>query len=383
MMKYFTESNQTIEIVDTTLRDGVQAAGVVFSIEDKIAIAGKLAATGVHELEIGIAAAGDEEEAAIRALLNLGLSPRLTVWCRANETDLQRAETYGVKAIHISFPVSNILLHAQYKNRFWVMEQIRSLIPQARQNFEFVSVGFQDASRTELTFLYQLCRLLEDSGINRIRLADTVGVWDPFLTCETLRQIREQFPDLPLGFHAHNDLGMAVANTIAAIRAGVASVDVTVNGLGERAGNAALEEVVMACRIILNMDCGVDTQHLTDLSQLVGELSARPVPFQKPITGKGVFLHESGIHVHAMIHDCRSYEPFMPESVGRAREDFVIGKNSGRTALRTMMDVWGLPVGADTINQLIKMVHQTAIMKKRALTRDDVRNLYNQLDMPL
>lgn len=382
-MKYFAESDQTIEIVDTTLRDGVQAPGVVLSIDDKIDIADKLAEIGIHELEIGIAAAGDQEEAAIRALLNLGLSPRLTVWCRANEMDLQRAKTYGVKAIHISFPVSDILLHAQYKNRFWVMEQIRSLIPQARQNFEFVSVGFQDASRTELTFLYQLCRLLEDSGINRIRLADTVGVWDPFLTYETLRWIREQFPDLPLGFHAHNDLGMAVANTIAAIRAGVASVDVTVNGLGERAGNAALEEVIMACRIILHKDCGVDTRHFTDLSQLVGELSARPVPFQKPITGKGVFLHESGIHVHAMLHDCRSYEPFMPESVGQEREDFVIGKNSGRTALGAMMDVWGLPVREDTINKLIKMVHQTAVTKKRALTRDDVRNLYNQLEMLL
>jgi homocitrate synthase NifV len=376
-MDSFNESNPNIEIVDTTLRDGEQAAGVVFSTEDKIAIAGQLAAMGVHELEIGAAAAQGQDQAAIRAIFNLGLSLRLTLWCRANEMDLERARVAGAKAVHISFPVSDILMQAQSKDGFWVMEQIRSLIPQARQNFEYVSIGLQDASRAELTFIYQLCRLLQDSGVNRIRLADTVGVWDPFLTYETLRRIREQFPDLPLGFHAHNDLGMAAANTIAAIRAGVSSVDVTVNGLGERAGNAALEEVVMACRVILRMDCGIDTRHLTQLSQGIGKLSARPVPFQKPITGKGVFLHESGIHVHAMIHDCRSYEAFMPESIGRAREDYVIGKHSGRTALRVMMERWGLPVNTSE-NQLIQLVHQTAAMNKRALTRDEVRNLCGQ-----
>jgi homocitrate synthase NifV len=379
-MNFWNKHNQALEIVDTTLRDGEQAAGVVFSTEDKVAIAGRLAAMGVCELEIGVAAEGQDQDA-IREILNLGLSTRLTVWCRANEADLYRAKEAGAKAIHISFPVSDILMQAHYKDGFWVMEKIRSLIPYARQNFEYVSVGLQDASRAELTFIYQMCRMLQDSGINRLRLADTVGVWDPFLTYEIFSRIREQFPDMPLGFHAHNDLGMAVANTIAAIRAGVSSVDVTVNGLGERAGNAALEEVVMACRVILRMDCGIELRYLTELSQWIGKLAARPVPFQKPVTGKGVFLHESGIHVHAMIHDCRSYEAFMPESIGRMREEYVIGKHSGRTALRVMMDRWRLPVGASE-NQLIQMVHQVAAMNKRDLTRDDVKKLCNQLNVP-
>lgn len=379
-MEPFNTSNHLIEIVDSTLRDGEQAAGVVFSIEDKLAIAQKLAAIGVHELEIGVAAAGPQEQTAMREIIKLGLPSRLTVWCRAVQNDLQQAASCGARAIHISFPVSDILLQAQYKDGFWVMEQIRSLIPAARDRFEFVSIGLQDASRTELTFLYQICRLLEDSGINRIRLADTVGIWDPMITFQTLHRIRQQFPELPLGFHAHNDLGMAVANTIAAIRAGVGSVDVTVNGLGERAGNAALEEVVMACRVALQIDCGIDIHSLTDLSHWIGQLAARPVPVQKPITGKGAFLHESGIHVHAMLHDCRSYEAFMPESIGRTREDFVIGKHSGRAALRVMMERWGVPVQNHMENRLIHRVHQIATAQKRALTQEDVWNLYRQLD---
>jgi homocitrate synthase NifV len=185
-----------IELVDSTLRDGEQAAGVVFSIEDKLAIAQKLSAIGVHELEIGVAAAGPQEQAVMREIIRLGLPSRLTVWCRAVQNDLQQAASCGARAIHISFPVSDILLQAQYKDGFWVMEQIRSLIPAARDRFEFVSIGLQDASRTELTFLYQICRLLEDSGINRIRLADTVGIWDPMITFQTLHRIRRQFPYL-------------------------------------------------------------------------------------------------------------------------------------------------------------------------------------------
>ncbi len=376
-MNCWNESNQTLEIVDTTLRDGEQAAGVVFSREDKIAIAGQLTEMGVHELEIGVAAAEGPDQEVIQKILNLGLSSRLTVWCRAGKKDLRQAERLKARSVHLSFPVSDILLHAQYKDRFWIAEQIRTLIPIARQYFEFVSVGLQDASRTDLTCLFQLFRLLEDSGIHRIRLADTVGVWDPFLTFETIRRLREEFPQLPLGFHAHNDLGMAVANTIAAIRAGVGSVDVTINGLGERAGNAALEEVLMACRLVMRMDCGVDIRQLTQLSRWIEKLSGRPVSFQKPITGKGVFLHESGIHVHAMIHDCRSYEAFMPESIGQMRQDYVIGKHSGKAALRVMMDRWGLPAQTSE-KQLIQLIHQTAAQNKRALTQDEVRNLCNQ-----
>ncbi|MEJ5259486.1 MAG: hypothetical protein WHS88_04770 [Anaerohalosphaeraceae bacterium] len=381
-MNYGNESNHTVDIVDTTLRDGEQAAGVVFRAEEKIAIAAQLAAIGVRELEIGVAAADGPDQEAIQEMLRLGLAPRVTVWCRADEADLHCARRMGARAVHLSFPASEILIKAHCKDKFWVMDRIRSLIPYANQNFEYVSVGLQDASRAELTFIYQLCRMLEGLGIHRVRLADTVGVWDPFLTYETISRIHSQFPQLPLGFHAHNDLGMATANTVAAIRAGASSVDVTVNGLGERAGNAALEEVVMACRIILRFDVGIDTSRLTELSQWIGDLSDRPVPFQKPITGKGVFLHESGIHVHAMIHDCRSYEPFMPESIGRPREDYVIGKHSGRTALRTMMNRWGLSGNNLADNRLMTLIRQAAIAHKRALTKEEVENLCHQLDIP-
>ncbi len=372
--------NDKIEIVDTTLRDGEQAAGVAFGIDDKVELAGKLTDLGISELEIGTAACDGPELNAMRAILTMGLPNRLTLWARANMNDLRKAISLKCEAIHISLPVSDILLSALNKNTQWLMEQIDLLLPVACDNFKFVSIGLQDASRTSQTSIGNVCEKLRQTGVNRVRIADTVGIWDPFLACETINQLKNRFPELPLGFHAHNDLGMAVANSIAAIKGGCKFIDVTVNGLGERTGNAPLEEVVMAALISLKLDLGIDTAKLYDISQLVARLSGRPIPLQKPIIGNCAFLHESGIHVHAMIRNEQSYEPFPPETVGRQRDDFIIGKHSGRAALQIMLDRWGLPLPSDSQNQLMAMIKLTAATQRRALTRDEITILCGQLE---
>lgn len=353
-----------LELVDTTLRDGEQAAGVAFSTEEKKAIAQKLAEIGIAEIEVGTPASGDAEMQTIREIVEMNLDCRLTGWCRANRYDLDCVHACGLTSVHISLPVSTIHLQALGKNKEWVLAQIQELVVYARKNFEFVSLGLQDASRADLDFLMEFIRLAETVGTDRIRLADTVGVWDPMQTYQTITKVRKNRSHLRVGFHAHNDLGMATANTIAAIRAGVDAVDVTVNGLGERAGNACLDEVVMASRVSLGLDCGIDTQQLVSLAVLVETASGRTLPVNKPITGRSVFLHESGVHVHALLRDRKTYEPFDPESVGQPPSAFVLGKHSGRSALRQILSRQGLSVSHDEEKMLLNLIQKSAASRK-------------------
>ena len=370
---------RSFQIVDTTLRDGEQAAGVVFSAQEKMTIAAKLAAMGVPEIEVGSPAAGEEEMVAISETIDLNLPSRITGWCRANEYDLDCAHACGLRSVNISLPVSTIHIKALGKSKNWVLDQIAEFVARAIQDFEYVSLGLQDASRADIKFLLQFVDLAQKTNVDRIRLADTVGVWDPIQTHQTIREIRQHAPLLKIGFHAHNDLGMATANSIAAIRAGADSVDVTVNGLGDRAGNASLDEVVMAAQVSLGIDSGIDSRQLVDLAILVENASGRTLPVNKPITGKSVFLHESGIHVHALIKDRRTYEPFDPETVGQHKSEFVLGKHSGRSALRHVLSRQGLSPSETEEKVLLSLIQKAAIRKKEAVSDRTNVEPHNQL----
>lgn len=371
--------DRSLQIVDTTLRDGEQTPGVAFSVEEKKLIARKLAAMGIAEIEAGTPATGENEIQVIREIIEMRLPCRVTAWCRATQHDIDLARACGVTSIHISLPVSEIHIQALDKSKPWVLARFTDLISKAREKFEYLSIGLQDASRADLSFLIKCVKLAQSFGAHRVRLADTVGIWEPLQTYETISRIRRHASNIQIGFHGHNDLGMATANTLAAVRAGANSVDVTVNGLGERAGNASLDEVVMACHVALGIDTGIDTQQFVDLAILMENASGRPLPVNKPVTGRSVFLHESGIHVHAMLKDSSTYEPFTPQDVGQSASEFVLGKHSGRAALRHILLQQGLLADERQEKTLLDLIYRAAIRKKESFSNNCIRELHSMI----
>jgi homocitrate synthase NifV len=358
-------------LVDTTLRDGEQAPGVAFTERQSLEIAARLAAIGIPELEIGTPAMGAAEIAKMKKIVAAAIGCRTTAWCRARQSDIDAALLTGVDAVHISFPVSAIHLGALGKQRTWVLEQTQALVHAAVGRFAYVSVGAQDASRADGAWLQQFGQLALECGAKRLRIADTVGIWDPVVCHRKLRAIRTALPTIEIGLHSHNDLGMATANAIAGLRAGISSIDVTVNGLGERAGNAALEEVVMALEIAAGVHCGIALDQLTELCQLVATCSGRPIHRQKPIVGGAVFEHESGVHVHALLRDARAYEAFEPSTVGGSRR-YVIGKHSSGAALQRACEAHGVRVEASRLAELRVRVARHAEEHAKALSTSDL-----------
>jgi homocitrate synthase NifV len=368
-----------VRIIDCTLRDGEQAPGVSFTRAEKIAIACALAAAGVPELECGVAAMGKAEREEICALLELGLSARLTGWSRARREDVDATASCGLDSIHIAFPLSVIQLACIGKDGGWALRELSDLASYAQERFLWVSVGAQDASRTSPTLLEEFVCLASSLGVHRIRIADTVGIWSPMQTAAAINKLRQAAGTVAVEFHGHNDLGMATANAIAAVEAGAEAVSATVNGVGERAGNSALEQVVMALRHSLGIDCGVQPSALQGICEFVARASCRPIPPAQPISGSAVFQHESGIHCHSLLRDRRSFEPFSCSELGRAEQRLMIGRHSGSESVRSVLESLGVKTTRRVSTSMLPAIRQLSSRIKRALSCQEVLQIFHEV----
>ncbi|MGA2121099.1 MAG: homocitrate synthase family protein [Methanoregula sp.] len=343
-----------IEICDVTLRDGEQTPGVSFSCQEKVEIATMLDEIGIEVIEAGFPAVSPNEKQCVKTIANLGLDARICGFCRAREPDIQAAIDCNVDMVSIFIPTSELHVRLKFKkSRGQVLEDSLTMIDFARDHGVQVRFAAEDASRTDLAFLKEVYQRAADHGAVLLSFADTVGCLIPSEMNRIMTDLVTSV-DRPFCAHCHNDMGCAVANTITAAEAGAFQLHTTVNGIGERAGNASLEELLVALR----MKKGIDRYKLstlTRLSHMVEKYSGITLPRNKPVTGELAFSHESGIHIAAILEDPSTYEYFPPDLVGGERH-FILGKHTGKKALEHIVASLGCHLSEKQICKVLDLV---------------------------
>lgn len=373
------KNGRKVTIVDTTLRDGEQTAGVVFANEEKILIASMLSDLGVDQLEVGIPTMGGDEKEAIKEIVRrnkrLSNPKSIMAWNRAVISDIEQSIDCGVDAVAISLSVSDIhIKHKLNTSREWVIENMVKSVEFAKKNGLYVSVNGEDASRADRGFLVDYINAAKQAGADRFRYCDTVGIMEPFKIRNEIEYLYNT-TGFNIEMHTHNDFGMATANAIAGLLGGASHVGVTVNGLGERAGNAALEEVLMALIYVYGCKTDIDTRKFREVSEYVSGASGRFLPKWKAIVGENTFVHESGIHADGAIKDPKNYEAYDPAVVGLERQ-IVIGKHSGRASIINKFKEYDIKLTDQQAKDILEIVRATTVRLKRSLFDKELVSLY-------
>lgn len=385
---------ERVKIFDTTLRDGEQSPGCSMDLKEKVRLARKLQSLGVDIVEAGFPIASDGDFAAVKAVAAECREVTVAALCRTSELDVRRAAEALRGAAHprIHTFVATSDIHLEYKlrkTRAEVIEMIRQAVRLARNFVAEVEFSAEDATRSDLDYLCEVFATAVAEGATILNVPDTVGYTLPTEYAQLIRTVKERVVgdrDITISVHCHNDLGLAVANSLAAIDAGARQIECTVNGIGERAGNASLEEIAMAMRVRsdrLPFETGIDATELFSTSQLLSQIIGFGVQPNKAIVGRNAFAHEAGIHQHGVISNPLCYEIMTPESVGAPTSELVLGKHSGRRALGLRYEELGCVLNADELDAAYHRFTDLADRKKRIYDQDLLSLLVTDATMPV
>ncbi|HUV02109.1 MAG TPA: 2-isopropylmalate synthase [Desulfobacteria bacterium] len=365
-------STRTIEVFDTTLRDGEQTPGISFTTEQKRTIARQLDKLGVDIIEAGYPISSREELEMVKLICNDGLSAKVCGLARVLTQDIDACIDCNVDLIHIFVPSSKIQRdHTTKMSEEAVKEQTYAMTKYVKEHGFLCMFSAMDATRTGLDFLVDLFKTAEEAGADILNVPDTVGVSEPFAIYELVGEIYRAV-NVPISIHCHNDFGLAVANSLAAVKAGASEVQVAVNGLGERAGNADLVETVMSLNAIYEFKTNIKTEYLFETAKLIERVSGVQIPITKPIVGENAFSHESGIHAHGVIEKSETFEPgiMTPEMVGHRRR-IVLGKHTGKHSIVKKLSEIGMVLPKEQIDEILERVKELSASGKR-VTDDDL-----------
>ncbi|WP_292468346.1 (R)-citramalate synthase [Methanolobus sp.] len=360
---------ENVRFLDTTLRDGEQTPGVALTSMDKVAIATKLDELGVNVIEAGSAITSEGERESIRAVVAEGLNAEICSYCRIMKPDVDYALACDVDSIHLVAPVSDLHINVKLKkDRETVRQMALDVTEYAKEHGLIVELSGEDASRADIDFLKSLYIDGVEAGADRLCFCDTVGLLVPEKTEVIFSDICSAVK-APVSIHCHNDFGLGTANTLAALKAGAQQAHVTINGIGERAGNTALEEVVMAIEWLYKCKTGINTKEIFKTSRLVSRLTGLPVAPNKSLTGGNAFTHEAGIHVHGLLADTSTYEPIKPEVLGRERK-IVLGKHAGKSSVTLAVKEMGFEVDDPQLHEILNRVKELGDHGKKVTDAD-------------
>ena len=348
-------NQKSIRIFDTTLRDGEQTPGVSLTADDKIEIARQLSQLGVDAIEAGFPSSSEGEKRIVKEIANLGLKSEVCALSRCTRKDIDAALACGVDLIHVFIPTSPVQMqHAVNMTPQQVLEAAVDSVKYVKSHGVKCEFSPMDATRSELPFLKQVCKAAQDAGMDSLNVPDTVGIMIPKTTAKLIEDIKTVV-NVPISIHCHDDLGLAVANSLAAVEAGASQVHVAVNGLGERAGNASLEEVVTTLHVVYKYKTNVNTRLLYTTSRMVSSLTGIAVQVNKAIVGENAFAHESGIHTRGVTEKPLTFEPISPELVGRTRK-LVAGKLAGTRGIQAELEEIGIHPNEAQLAEIVQRV---------------------------